>query len=156
MATEGCPTPRFQFLAPPEPAPEERRPWRLSGASSALSERGQATVELAMALPFVVFLLLALIQGGLVVRDQILVTHAAREAVRAAAVEDDTGAVNRAARSAGPLQDDRLHVRITGRGEPGSRVTVHVTYDAPTRVPLAGRLLGDVQLHANASMRVER
>jgi hypothetical protein len=113
-------------------------------------------VELALALPLVVLLLLALVQGGVVVRDQILVTHAAREAARAAAVDGDTQAIERAARDAGPLRSSRLHVRVTGRGGRGSRVTVRVIYEAPTRVPLAGRLLGDVRLQASATMRVER
>ena len=45
----------------------------------------QATVELALVLPVVATLLLAVVQVGLVVRDQIRVTHAAREAARAAA-----------------------------------------------------------------------
>jgi hypothetical protein len=30
-----------------------------------------------------------------------------------------------------------------------------VTYEAPTDVPLVGSLLGDVTLHASATMRVE-
>jgi TadE-like protein len=120
------------------------------------ADRGQATVELALALPLVVLLLLALVQGGLVVRDQILVTHAAREAARAAAVDADPAAAERAARSAGPLRSDRLHVRLDGRGRAGSRATAHVSYDAPTRVPLAGSLFGDVRLQATASMRAER
>jgi Flp pilus assembly protein TadG len=119
-------------------------------------DRGQSTVELALALPLVVLLLLALVQGGIVVRDQILLTHAAREAARAAAVESDTRAIEQAARKAGPLDERRMHIRITGRGRAGSRVTVRVTYDAPTNVPLAGRMLGDVRLQASASMRVER
>jgi hypothetical protein len=90
------------------------------------------------------------------VRDQILVTHAAREAARAAAVDGDTRAIERAARDAGPLRSSRLRVQVTGRGGRGSRVTVRVTYEAPTSVPVAGRLLGDVRLQASATMRVER
>src|SRR4029078_2878808 len=45
-----------------------------------LRTRGQATVELALVLPLVVFALLAILQVGLVVRDQVAVVHAAREA----------------------------------------------------------------------------
>jgi hypothetical protein len=118
-------------------------------------ERGQATVELGLVLPLIVVLLLSLVQGGLVVRDQILVTHAAREAARTAALEDDTAAVERAARAAGPLDRDRLEVEIGARGAPGDRVTVRVSYHA-TRVPLVGDLVGVIRLRASASMRVER
>ena len=42
-----------------------------------------------MILPVLATLLLAVVRAGLVVRDQTLVTHAAREAVRAAAVDPD-------------------------------------------------------------------
>lgn len=119
-------------------------------------DQGQASVELALVLPLIVVLLLALIQGGLVVRDRILVTHAAREAVRAAALEDDPGVVERAAIAAGPLNEERLEVEITGRDGPGSQVEVVVTYDSPTNVPLVGVLLDEVRLQASASMRVER
>jgi hypothetical protein len=104
----------------------------------------------------VVILLLLLVQAGVLARDQVLVTHAAREAVRAAAVDDDAGAPERAAVAAGPLDASRLSVESRGRGEPGSRVTVEVTYRAATSVPLIGRFVGDVDLHARATMRVER
>ena len=50
-------------------------------------DRGQSTVEVALLLPFVALLLLAVVQVGLVARDQVLVVHAAREAARAAAVD---------------------------------------------------------------------
>jgi hypothetical protein len=104
----------------------------------------------------VAVLLLALVQAAVVARDQLLVTHAAREAVRAAAVDDDVDAARRAAEQAGPLAPDRLDVEVSGRGGPGSRVRVVVAYRVPTRLPLVGRALGDVTLRANATMRVER
>jgi hypothetical protein len=46
-------------------------------------------------------------------------------------------------------------VTATGRDGPGSHVVVTVRYRAPTAVPLLGRLLGDVDLEAEATMRVE-
>ncbi len=119
-------------------------------------ERGQATVELALVLPLIAVLLLVLVQAAVVARDQVLVTHAAREAVRAAAVDDDVDAARRAAEQAGPLVADRLEVDVTGRDGVGSRVRVVVRYSLPTHLPLAGRALGDVTLTASATMRVER
>jgi hypothetical protein len=119
------------------------------------SEGGQATVEAALVLPLVATMLLAVIQVGLLVRAQVLVTHAAREGARAAAVDDSTDAAANAARSASTLVPDRMEVRVDGRAGPGSRVTVEVTYRAPTDVPLVGSLLGDVTLRARATMRVE-
>ena len=119
-------------------------------------ERGQAAVELALVLPLVVLLLLALVQLGLVVRDQILVVHAAREAARAAAVEAAPDAASSAAADGSGLPASRLHVDVTGRAGPGSRVAVAVSYRAPTDVPLVGAALGDVTLRGRATMRVER
>jgi hypothetical protein len=118
-------------------------------------ERGQAAVELALALPLLAGLALALLQVGLVVRDQVLVTHAAREAAREAAVSADLDSVERAAARAARLDPGRLDVRVVGRDGAGSRVTTVVRYRAPTSVPLVGRLLGDMQLSASATMRVE-
>jgi hypothetical protein len=86
----------------------------------------------------------------------VLVTHAAREAAREAAVTGDLGAVRRAAGTSGALDADRLTVTVTGRGRPGSRATVEVRYAAPTDLPIVGRLLGDVRLGAKAAIRVER
>jgi hypothetical protein len=122
---------------------------------SATRERGQATVEAALVLPLVVLLLLSVVQVGLLVRAEVLVTHAAREAARAAAVDPDPDAPVRAATSATTLDPGRMHVSVHGRDGPGSRVEVEITYDAPTDVPLVGGLIGDVTLHASATMRVE-
>jgi TadE-like protein len=119
-------------------------------------EGGQATVELALVLPLVVGLLLAIVQAGVLARDQILVTHAAREAVRAAAVDDDPAAARRAAEQAGPLVADRLDTDVVQRGEVGERVRVVVRYRAPTRIPLVGAFIDDVVLDGAATMRVER
>ena len=119
-------------------------------------DRGQATVELALVLPLIAMLLLALVQAVIVARDQILVTHAAREAARAAAVDPDPGAARRAARDAGPLVAGRLDVAVHERGPVGGRVRVEVRYGEPARLPVVGRLLGDLTLRSEATMRVER
>jgi Flp pilus assembly protein TadG len=112
-------------------------------------------VELALLLPVVVLLLLAVLQVGLVARDVVLVTHASREAARAAATDPSTGAALEAARSSGALDDDRVRVRVTGRGAPGSRVRVEVRYRSETDVPIIGALLGDRTITSTATMRVE-
>jgi len=113
-------------------------------------------VELALVLPLVALVLLAVVQVGLLVRDQVLVVHAAREAARESAVEPDPSAPRRVALAGSGLEGDRLDVTVSGRGGPGTRVRVEVGYRAPTRVPLIGAALGDVTLTASATMRVER
>ncbi len=128
---------------------------RCSVGTSPVLDRGQSTVEVALLLPFVVLLLLAVVQVGLVVRDQVLVTHAAREAARAAAVDPEPRAATDAAASAADLAPARLDVEVSGRGDPGSRVRVEVAYRSSTVVPLVGRLIGDVVVRSAATMRVE-
>jgi len=113
-------------------------------------------VELALVLPLVALVLLAVVQVGLLVRDQVLVVHAAREAAREAAVEANPDEVRRVALAGSNLEGDRLEVGVSGRGGPGTHVRVEVRYRAPTRVPLVGAVLADLSLQASATMRVER
>lgn len=122
----------------------------------ARGDGGQASVELALVLPLVLLLLLGMVQLGLLVRDQILVVHAAREAAREAAVDPAPDAPRRAAAASSALDGARLTVNSSGRSGPGSRVRVDVAYRAPTAVPLIGPALGDLTLRATATMRVER
>ena len=113
-------------------------------------------MELALVLPLVVMLLLAVVQLGLLVRDQILVVHGAREAAREAAVDPAPDAPRRAALASSTLAGDRLTVNASGRGAAGSRVTVELAYKPSTGVPLLGAAVDDLTLRASATMRVER
>lgn len=119
------------------------------------NEDGQAAVELALCLPLIAALALMLLQVALVVRDQVLVTHAARAAAREAAVSADPSAVQAAAAAAGHLDPTRLRVSVRNRGRPGTQVVVVVLYATPTSVPLVGAVVGDVHLSSTAAMRVE-
>jgi Flp pilus assembly protein TadG len=115
---------------------------------------GQATVELAMVLPLVAVLVLTVVQVAAVTRAQVLVTHAAREGARAAAVDPAPTAAAAAAERSAQLEGSRLTV-TSQRGEPGGLVTVAVAYRVLTDVPVAGALFPDVVVRASASMRVE-
>jgi Flp pilus assembly protein TadG len=114
--------------------------------------KGQAAVELALALPLVALLLLAVVQVGLVVRDQVLVVHAAREGARAAAVDPSAAVARRAAVAGSGLPESRLRVDLTRRG---GRVEVVARFRSATDLPLVGSLLPDLSLRANAAMRAE-
>ena len=116
------------------------------------AQQGQAAVELALALPLVALLLLAVVQTALVVRDQVLVVHAAREAARAAAVDAEPAAARAAALAGSGLAPSRLSVQVRR----GTRADVVITYRSPTVLPLVGPLLPDLSLRAKAAMRVER
>ncbi|MEX1006490.1 MAG: TadE family protein [Acidimicrobiia bacterium] len=126
---------------------------RRGGTSCRLRhERGQATVEFAFLLPLIVLAALAVIQVGLVVRDQMGVVHAAREAARAASVDRDPEAPVRAAHHTLP----GAQVSVGARPQVGGEITVSVKYHSVTSLPLVGALFPDPDLHASATMRVER
>lgn len=120
-----------------------------------MRDGGQSVVELALVLPVLMVLCLVVLQVGLVVHQHLMVTHAAREAARTAAVDERPGAARQAALDGSDLDENRLAVEVTGRGDAGSRVRVEVRYRAPTDVPLVGPLVGDVGLRAAVTMRVE-
>ncbi len=115
-------------------------------------ERGQATVEFALILPLVVFLLLAVLQTALVVRDYVAVVHAAREAVRAASVDRDSDAPVAAAQRV--LREAR--VDVGPRPAVGAPIRVEVTYTSRTDLPMVGLVFPDLELQATAVMRTER
>jgi Flp pilus assembly protein TadG len=119
-------------------------------------DRGQSTVEFALILPLVALVVLCVVQAGLVVRDQLLVSHAAREAARAAAVSDNdrAGAALRAARQAGPLQSDRLSGTVS-TADSGRSVRVVITYKSATDLALIGPLVPDIDLESSVVMRIE-
>jgi Flp pilus assembly protein TadG len=124
-------------------------------AHAGRGERGQATVELALVLPVVVAFALAVIQVGVLVHDQLLVTAAAREAVRAAAVSESGSDARRAAGAIGGLAEGRLQVDVRRDAGEGGLVHVRVDYRAATDVPVVGALLPEVSLSATAVMRGE-
>ena len=113
---------------------------------------GQATVELALVLPVVVMLLMAVFQVAVLARDQVLAVQAARAAVREAAVAAGP------ARMRGAAHDVLAGARVemTSRGAIGEPVVVEVRYRARTSLPLIGPLFPDPDLSARAVMRRER
>jgi Flp pilus assembly protein TadG len=118
------------------------------------SQAGQSTVEFAVLLPVLVLAVLVLVQGGLVVRDQLLVQHAAREGARAAAVSESMADVQDAAGRAGPLDRNRLTVTRSARQQ-GQPVRVTVRYRFRGAVPVVGRLMDRFTLSASVTMRAE-
>lgn len=118
-------------------------------------QRGQATVELVLVLPVLVTLVLATVQLGLLARDRVLLAHATREAARAVAVDPRPAVALAAARSATGLEPTRLTVELGPARMPGDRLTVVVRYRAPTRVPVVGVVLPDVDLESTVTVRVE-
>ena len=118
-------------------------------------DRGQAAVETALVLPLLLAVVLALVQVGLLVRDHILVVHAAREAARAAAVDPTVETATVAATAATELDPARLHVDIAGSRSAGSRLRIAVSYRPKLEVPVVGRLFPAVSIREELTVRVE-
>lgn len=116
------------------------------------SQRGQASVELALVLPVVLMVLLVVVQVGLLARDRLVVVHATRAAARAVIVEPTTSAATTALRRQGVHGSARVHV--AGQLHAGGLATVEVEM-APTRLPLVGRALAGVTLRESLTVHVE-
>lgn len=112
------------------------------------SDNGQATVELAVVLPFIVLLAAALIQCGLIVADQLAVWNAARNAARAASVSlDPQPSAEQAANDAVTLQP--LQVTLTTFDDV---ISAHVAYINRTDLPFIGLLFPSITLEATVTM----
>ncbi len=116
-----------------------------------LNDEGQATVELALALPLLCLMLLGMVQVAVIGRGQLAVQLAAHEAARAAAVSaDPQTAATRAANHAVSLRP--LVVQVVADE---TTITVTVSYVDHTDVSIVGALLTDVTLQASATMALE-
>lgn len=122
--------------------------------AGARRELGQATVELAVGLVLLSIALLLFVQVALVFREQLLVTQAAREVARVAAVDPVPAAALAATRST-PLDPARLRAVVGARPGPDGLVRVKVEYESVLRMPVTGDVLMRPILHASAAMRVE-
>ena len=119
------------------------------------THRGQATVELALLMPLLMVVALFLAQLALVARDQIMLTHGAREAARAVAVGNDSAVARPAALAAARLDPQRLRVRVEEPSGTGN-VAVRLDYRSPVRFAPLGIVLEDLVLSGEATMRSER
>jgi Flp pilus assembly protein TadG len=120
-------------------------------------ERGSAVVEFALVLPVLLTLCLALVQIGLLARDQLLLVQAARAGSRQAVVDPEDGPVRSAVLQAAPgLDPTRVEVTVDRTGGLGQPVEVTVGYEATIAVPLAGVFFpSEVSLEASTAMRQE-
>lgn len=101
-------------------------------------------------MPLVCLLLLGVVQVGLVVRDDLVVAHLAREAARAASVAASPAAAARGALAHGPPIGGAVSVTRSS-----DTVRVVVTATSRTRVPIVGLLVPDVRLRAEVVMARE-
>lgn len=118
-------------------------------------ERGQATVELVLALPIAALLLAGLFEVGMLAIDQARLVHAAREAARVAVVDPDPAAARAAVEEAG-IEDADVSVRpAPAYRVQGQTLTVTLSFRPTATVPVVGELFKSAVLMADATMRIE-
>ena len=139
-----------------------RRPsWArsMSITSPRTGERASAAVEFALVLPLVLVMALALVQVGLLVKDQLVLLGSARAGAREAAVDTNDDAVRQVAldvASAGGLDTSAVDVSVSREGGAGTAVAVTIAYHAPVVVPLVDWLFpASVDLSGETTMRQE-
>ncbi len=110
-------------------------------------------MELALLLPVVALVLLAVIQFGLIARDRVMTVHAARTVARAVAVRPDRETALAALAEAVP-DAARFDVELGGELRSGGLATVTVSAPA-TRIAVLGAALPTVVLRERLVVRVE-
>ena len=121
-------------------------------------DKGQATVEFALVLPFVVISLLLLMQVLVILLAHIQVVNAARNGVRAAAVsaQPSQTAESVALRSLAGATDCKTRSDISVQTTTDARwVTVTVTQHLVTDLPIIGRFISDLDISSHFSMLLE-
>jgi TadE-like protein len=117
------------------------------------SDAGQATVEVALAMPLLFIVMLFGVQIALVIRDQIATIAAAREAARAVVVADGkTSVAESAVTRTASLNPSRRSVSVSINA---GLVTASVTYRSPTDLPLVGIFIPDITVRGSATMALE-
>lgn len=124
------------------------------------SEKGQATVELALSITLLTFILFAIIDFGRIFHMYLTLENASREAARAAVVGKTDVEVNQIIITAAPtLAGEDVIVDITptlASRTRGTYVTVKLTYPMTFSVPLFKEILPEtINVSAETVMRME-
>src|SRR5437867_1185326 len=118
-------------------------------------ERGQTTVEFVLAAPFILAVLYAIVQFGIVYFNYLHVADAVRAGARQAVVTHDVTAAKAAAvaSATGLGSFTTANVNVSGPLTPGSDVTVSATY--PYSINLLGVVVKSGNLTSSTTERVE-
>ncbi|MBP2636730.1 MAG: TadE-like protein [Firmicutes bacterium] len=137
----------------------------MAGKRYLTNNRGQAIVETALILPVIVLLLFAIMEFGQIFNQYIVVTAAAREGARAAAVSDDAAAQLAIVNATTSISNSGLSVAIVypeGGREQGKSVTVTVSKPIEVNTPMIKEIIDSVfagrppMLVGRSVMRVEQ
>ncbi|MGO4886404.1 TadE/TadG family type IV pilus assembly protein [Anaerobacillus sp. MEB173] len=124
------------------------------------SQKGQATVELALSLTILLFLLFGIIDFGRIFHSYLTLEHAGREAARVASVGGTDAQIHERISAAAPtLTSSAMNVSISpskGSRSRGTYVTVHLSYPVTFSIPLFKEILPEtVVLQSKTVMRIE-
>jgi Flp pilus assembly protein TadG len=122
------------------------------------NQRGQTMTEFALVMPLLLFLLLGVIQFGIVFNNYITLTDATRAGARKGAVSrrlssPATAVQTQVRNAATDLKSSDLQVTVTSTWTQGSDVTVTATY--PYDIKLLGLVVKSGRLHSTMTERVE-
>ena len=122
------------------------------------NQRGQTMTEFALVMPILLFLLLGIIQFGIVFNNWVQLTDATRAGARKGAVSrhlpNPQGACTTAVRSSATnLKSTDLTATCTSTWQPGADVTVNATY--PYSISLFGIISKSGRLSSTTTERVE-
>ncbi len=123
-------------------------------------EDGQSATEFALVLPIILIVILVIVQSGIIVNAQLVITHAAREGVRDGSVTNNNSKIiNSIRNSARTLDHDMLNISIdpsSGR-KIGDYLTVSIEYKPPIVIPIIKSFFpSNIRLRSSATMRIEK
>lgn len=123
-------------------------------------EEGQSMVEFALVLPVLMLIIIGIIEFGFLFSGYLALSNASREAVRTVSLgETDVVAIQRAKDVAMTLNPSKMNVSISPTSvmrDRGDSATVTIVYEYDFLTPFMEAIFGgDLQLEADATMRVE-
>ncbi|UOF91306.1 pilus assembly protein [Fodinisporobacter ferrooxydans] len=124
------------------------------------SQSGQATVELALSLTVLIFLLFGMVDFGRVFYAYLVMDHAGREAARAASLGDTDTEIDQVVQAnTDTLTDSTVSIAITpdqSQRVSGSYVTVTLNSSIPILTPIMASILANpFPITTKTVMRVE-
>ncbi len=123
------------------------------------NHRGQTLVEFALVIPWLILLVVGVMEFGLILNQYMVVAEAAREGARSAALGGDdatvTGVVKGAVPSPG-MDSNQIKVTVVPATRTrGNSVTVTVTYPLKTITKMMSGFFTQGTVQGSATMRVE-
>ena len=124
------------------------------------NEKGQSLVEFAILLPFLLLLLMGILEFGIMLNSYLTIHNSAREGARLGIVAGSNIEINQLINNISPNLDPKnLIVNITpseGSRKSGGTITVEVIYNYQVTVPIISNIIHNVVvLKAQTSMRIE-